>query len=303
MNNSRQQIKRTISIMPSILWVAGLGLLITATQLYSRHYDRDKAFARWATFINEISAHVEEYPYSAGMVIQDLKYGFSFSYQENEKFISASLIKLPILCGLYSMRDHGLVSFDHELVLRKQDVTPGSGILRKQKLGTRYTIRELLRIMIKESDNTAAKMLTRHIGFSRMNMIFQDIGLTSTNISHKSFNMTRHKVRDESYTTPRDISYLLRSVYDQQFCSPVVCREIIDTLKLPDDRSRLARYLPDEYELAHKTGLLRGACHDAGIVFTPRGDYLICIMTEENQRYYTAKRFIAHIGRLAYNQI
>ncbi len=59
---------------------------------------------------------------------------------------------------------------------------------------------------------------------------------------------------------------------------------------------RITRYLPEEIVVAHKTGLMRDNCHDAGIVFTNNGDFIIVVLTEKvNLRL--AKNVI---GRIAY---
>jgi beta-lactamase class A len=65
-------------------------------------------------------------------------------------------------------------------------------------------------------------------------------------------------------------------------------------------RGRLARDLPNDFKLARKTGLLRKNCHDMGIVFTPDGDYIICVLTGRNKNYEVAKGLISSVGRKAY---
>ena len=56
------------------------------------------------------------------------------------------------------------------------------------------------------------------------------------------------------------------------------------------------------WQIAHKTGLLRKACHDVGIVFTPKGDYLICVLTgHQSSNYRMSKHFIASMGRLTFD--
>jgi len=53
--------------------------------------------------------------------------------------------------------------------------------------------------------------------------------------------------------------------------------------------------------VAHKTGLENGVCHDAGIIFSKEGDFLICILTQH--RFKTAhhsKHFIAEVSKRLY---
>lgn len=52
--------------------------------------------------------------------------------------------------------------------------------------------------------------------------------------------------------------------------------------------------------MAHKTGLERGLCHDAGIVFTERGDFLIVVLTNREGPSQMAKSFIAIVALHAY---
>ncbi|MGZ7046391.1 MAG: serine hydrolase, partial [Candidatus Aminicenantales bacterium] len=63
---------------------------------------------------------------------------------------------------------------------------------------------------------------------------------------------------------------------------------------------RIPRYLPRNVLVAHKTGLENKVCHDAGIVFTDKGDVLICVLTEGDTGATIAKRMIARISSLVY---
>ena len=76
---------------------------------------------------------------------------------------------------------------------------------------------------------------------------------------------------------------------------------MLDILKHQHLHDRLPRFLPAGWEMAHKTGLLRKSCHDVGIVFSPKGDYMICVLTSHDVTYKNAKRFIASLGRITFD--
>ena len=57
---------------------------------------------------------------------------------------------------------------------------------------------------------------------------------------------------------------------------------MIDVLKRQRLNDRIPRYLPKNIEVAHKTGELLGAKHDAGIVFASNGDYIIVVLSKTN---------------------
>jgi beta-lactamase class A len=58
--------------------------------------------------------------------------------------------------------------------------------------------------------------------------------------------------------------------------------------------------MPSGWEIAHKTGLLRQACHDSAIFFTPNGDYAITVLTGQNASYSQAKDFITKIAHITF---
>jgi len=72
-------------------------------------------------------------------------------------------------------------------------------------------------------------------------------------------------------------------------------------LKLTRMNDRIPKYLPAEITVAHKTGLENGVCHDAGIVFTRKGDFIIAVLTKHaNANSNQSKKFIAKVSLYAY---
>jgi len=72
-------------------------------------------------------------------------------------------------------------------------------------------------------------------------------------------------------------------------------------LKLIRLNDRIPKYLPVDITIAHKTGLEKGVCHDAGIVFTHKGDFIIVVLTKyANSNSSPSKEFIAKASLHAY---
>ncbi|MDD5120897.1 MAG: serine hydrolase, partial [Candidatus Omnitrophica bacterium] len=81
-----------------------------------------------------------------------------------------------------------------------------------------------------------------------------------------------------------------------------VSHQCINTLKLTRLNDRIPKYLPAQITVAHKTGLERNVCHDAGVVFTCKGDFIIVALTKHaNSNGASSKEFIAKVALLAYN--
>ena len=107
-------------------------------------------------------------------------------------------------------------------------------------------------------------------------------------------------MRDDNYTTAREMGTLLERIYRGEVVNGFASELMLDILKRKRSRSRLAKHLPPGWQIAHKTGLLRRSCHDASIVFSPNGDYVMVVLTGRVDNYPTAKEFIARLGRTSF---
>ena len=76
--------------------------------------------------------------------------------------------------------------------------------------------------------------------------------------------------------------------------------KLLEIMKNQRHRARLALTLPPGWQIAHKTGLLRHACHDVAVVYGPEGDYVLAVLTWKGLSYHDAKNYIAKLGRITY---
>ena len=195
----------------------------------------------------------------------------------------------------------GKVSLTMPITMRVQDKRGGSGILKLAAPGTIFTLRELLEYMIIHSDNTAAELVIQQLGFDYLQTTFRRLGMQDTQIHPEGFHLAARHVAEDNRTSPRDMAYCLDKIYHRQMVSPDASDQMLDILKHQKLRDRLPKFIPTGWEIAHKTGLLRRACHDVGIVFSPGGDYLICVLTSHDGTYKNAKQFIASLGRISFD--
>jgi beta-lactamase class A len=255
----------------------------------------------WQSFAVTLHQRTQRFSGRVGYVIKDLRTGEIVESNPGAVFPSASLIKLPIMVATFQAVEDGRISLSAPITLRRQDRRGGSGILKWAAPGTVFTLRELLEDMIIHSDNTATELVLQQLGIDYFQATFARLGLKDTQIHPDGFRLAARYVADDNQTSPRDMAYLLERIYKRQMISTDASDQMLDILKHQKLRDRLPRFLPTGWEIAHKTGLLRRACHDVGIVFSPGGDYLICVLTSHDATYKNAKHFIASLGRISYD--
>ncbi len=250
----------------------------------------------WIELNQKINYQIKHFPGIAGIYIRDLRTGWTIEHNADMLFPSASLVKLPIMAVLYQAQVAGRLSMDESLPLLRKLKASGSGHLRFRRTGTRVPVRELIFKMITESDNTATNMLTDRLDMDYINRHFLALGLSRTNFDRMIMDLRRRDQGIENYTTAKDMGSLLEMIYSKKLTGSEEMLEILKAQKIND---RIARGVPSEWLIGHKTGLMNNACHDVGIVFSPSNDYVICVLTTNLRGgFRRPKNFISEISYL-----
>lgn len=261
----------------------------------------EKRKAAWQVLRQKLSNEISQFKGETGIVVKDLETGWELSYGKNQLFPSASLVKIPLMAACFLAADQGRIKLDRNIALKSVDKLTGSGVLKDMPAGTTFSVERLTGLMIYDSDNTATNIVTNLLGIDYLNSTFKTFGLKDTEISRK---IADYHLRDkgiENYTTAEDMALLLEKIYRGTLGNKYVSDQCISILKLTRMNDRIPKYLPVEITIAHKTGLENGVCHDAGIVFTRKGSFLICVLTKHvNSNSILSKEFIAKVALCAY---
>ena len=257
--------------------------------------------AAWDKMTGSLEALASRYPGRVSIYLKDLHSGRVWMHNPDDLFPAASLIKVPILIAtFYRLREGGLY-LDERLKITRLNRRGGSGSLKWQPDGTTLTLRDTLTHMINESDNTATQMVLERIGIGYVQQQFPRMGLLYTGIYEEGMSIKGGRVAHENYTTAREMEMLFEKIYRGEAVDKPSSDIMMEILKKPKAvASRLQKGMPAGWEIAHKTGLLRQACHDSAIFFTPSGDYAITVLTGQNASYGQAKDFITKIAHVTF---
>jgi beta-lactamase class A len=299
-------------LVPPWIWAALMGAAL-AVFLFARPVRTASALAlppvapavdeKWAHMVESITGRTSQFDGAVGIYIKDLATGRIYEHNSDQRFLSASLIKLPIMAALFADVEDGRIRLDGSLRYSRKYRREGAGILKWARDGSRFTISSLVHTMISKSDNTATAMIISLMGFDRLNERFNEFGLSQTRILPTGMSLaSKLDPALDNWTTPAEMGRILESIYRHKLLKNDGLSDLmIEILKGANSRSRLARDLPSHWQLARKTGLLRKNCHDCGIVFSPDGDYIICVMTGDSHTYADAKGFISDVGKKTYD--
>jgi beta-lactamase class A len=224
---------------------------------------------------SEIKQIAQAYPGTYGVVVLDPSSGERVAMDADRRFLAASLNKLPVLMTLYRAAASGAVDLDDKISMLASDVQAyGTGVLYEYPVGHTITLRECARLLIKESDNTAWKMLDRYLGRDYIRAELYRVGARSTEYWFPNT------------TTPEDVQLMLEKISDPSYTTPDLSAEMLDLMTNTSFEDRLPQPLPEGTRVSHKIGYYGSTFADAGIVFPEgardaRDAYFIVVMASE----------------------
>jgi beta-lactamase class A len=240
------------------------------------------------------SAHA---PGHVALEIKDLTTGAMSAINPNANMPAASTIKIPIMVEVFRQISLGKFDLNRRVTLMASDRDWGWGDLANARVGSRYSVSQLLTLMITESDNTAANMLIRLVGRWNINHTMAALGLTNTRLG--DYIRSEGDIRSLR-TSPADMVTLLESMARDQLIDPWSSREMIALLSGQHHNGLLPVPLPKGLQIAHKTGTLHDTLNDVGIVFLRSTPYIIAVLTTHLADLDAGARFIQNVSKMAY---
>ena len=263
--------------------------------------------------LNQLKAKLENYITSKladnsisdiGVYIRDLNNGPWIGINEDLKFDPASLYKVPIMISYlkFAETESGLLSEQVEYDGRfdqKNNITNND---LKIQAGQSYTVDELIRYMIVNSDNLAASLLVDYmhdrIAREKQVMVWSELGIISP-----------ADIDQQNILSVKTFSTLFRVLYNASYLDNEMSEYALSLLASTNYDQGLAAALPEGIVLANKFGYhinnespSSAQFHDCGIVYTDK-DYLICVMTKGSSSRAILEAVIQDISEISYNEI
>src|SRR5207247_4959668 len=269
-----------------------LGLLVAGCVLLGVVLAPGPAGASTAELVQQIDGLVRTFPGGSGIWIGDpLSPSPLYTRNADTEVIAASLYKLGILAEAERRVDAGELHYNDTVVIQDEDITEDGSF---EDAGTELTLDEALEAMITISDNGTALALWHILGGANVDVTLQKAGIGDF-----------HVALDESedhWATPRAIGMFFTLLARRQLISPAASDRMLARLERQQINNRLPAQLPAGVVVAHKTGNLVGATHDAGIIYTKRGPRVV-VATPWDALDEDADNFISSVGASVYSAI
>ncbi len=211
---------------------------------------------------------------------RDLSDGPWFGINEETEFSAASMMKVPVMIAWLKRAEKDPRILEKMFVFDgKQDLNLYENIKPKESIvpGREYAVDELLRYMLQFSDNNAMAVLY-------YNMSQQELG----NVLDGMDVNNRPGAEDNSIS-PHSYSGFFRILYNASFLNREMSEKALHLLAYQDFPQGIVAGVPKGVAVASKFGEYASGArgenkqlHEFGIVYHPKGPYIVGIMTEGN---------------------
>lgn len=232
----------------------------------------------WTRLEETVSSAVHAFPGVAGVCVTSFKSPHRLSIHGSEVFPTASAIKIHILAQLFQRAERGEIDLEDRICVSKKDYCPGSGVLTQLHHKVEMSLLDIATLMMIVSDNTATNICIDIANMAHTNSMIQKLGLKSTYLRRKMQDETAILEHRENVSTPEDMVGILQHLYNAR-PSPKVARMCLDIMTKPKT-GPIRSGIPQNIQLANKTGGIENVRCDAGIVFLPKFPYAVAIMTK-----------------------
>lgn len=228
--------------------------------------------------IKELQQQIEEltqpYGSSVSVCIIDASNGNYCHVNSDKALVSASMIKLAVLCEYMHAVDNGQLDPADRVALKNMNVVGGTGLIQTERHAS-YTYDELCRYMIMYSDNTATNVLINKLGQDAINERVQALGCKNTSLNRQLMALNTNT---ENWISARDAATILYKIKNGTASSSTICAKALEYLSKQTDNEGMAEGISSG-AFAHKTGSLRSMRHDGGIVLG-RHPYVIVALCD-----------------------
>jgi beta-lactamase class A len=188
-----------------------------------------------------------------------------------ESQFSASTIKLFILIRYYQCLRRGTIHATDSYTLAKRDVVEGSGILLHQRLGTRYTLQQLVTLMIEKSDNIATNVLIERLGgFAAVNKTISEVvgAHHHSELQRKMMDTSNIMNGKANRINASEATSTLLNIYRGKIIDAAASQEMLQPMLKTLNRTKLPAKLPSGAICYNKSGesSYRGIENDMALI-------------------------------------
>ncbi len=235
---------------------------------------------------------------TASVYYRDLNNGPWFGINEEEKFYPASLLKVPLAMYYYWKADIDPLILEDQI----EFVGPkGTSIVHfppRESIaeGKTYSVEDLIRLMLQQSDNDASVILYQFAGSEPTNGVFKDLGVEVGSPG------------EQFAIDVRGYASFFRILFNATYLGRTHSEHMLELMSQSSFTRGITAGVPAGITVSQKFGEKTvdevsdlHQLHNCGIVYAPGKPYILCMMTQ-GRDYEQLADFIKEVSALVYKE-
>ena len=283
---------------------------------------------------DQLDALAKSFAGRLGFYAKDVVGGAEYSWNPDQRFPPASVIKLPVMIELYRQVESGALKLDAKKSLPNDISTHGTGVLKGKDAPVQLPMREYCRLMMIHSDNMATDLVIRTVGKAAANRFLDEQGMKSTRVSLElgrwhyvvvgMNDVAISRANDvrliermkagkfdndglgysgslkNNVCGPRDTGLLLERLHLGELANKRHTAEMLDLMRASTHKQTIAKYVKPGIRVANKYGGSQRIAADAGIIELPDRPIVIAAFAlSHDASDRSGRAILAHMSRLA----
>lgn len=251
------------------------------------------------TIFSENSTILKRY----SVYFRDLNTGFWFGIDETDQYDPASMLKVALAMGAYKEAEDSPSFLNQSEIytntLAALDATSTYDQQSELVVGQSYTVSDLIKKMIVDSDNGAKDVLGNVVDPGIMNDLYSELGITPPN-DNTEFTISARKY-----------SQFFRTLYNGTYLNEADSNRLLSLLTETTYTKALTGGVPAGVFVAHKYGehvvssdntVSALELHDCGIVYDAKNPYVLCVMTQGKDEV-DLEQVISSVSAVVYQEV
>lgn len=226
-----------------------------------------------------------------------------FGIHEEEKFARIWALKMPLFLAYLKWSEQEYSAVLEKTYTVENRWTKNEWIYTQKDTleeGKNYTVSQLLKEMIINSNETATLILRDNIPTSYLDRIYSELGLT-----------LEGGRTDQDDISLKEYSSFFRILYNAAYLSPKTSEFALSLLTQTDFKEGIIKWVPKDVQVANKfgervyidkAGVKSYKIHDCGVVYYEQYPYMICIASAWKNEKILANT-IGETSKIVYEEI
>lgn len=271
-------------------------MLIAQTSAGIRIKKEDKVLSR------NIKKELEGFNGEVGVFVYNTRTRKGVEINADSIFPTASMVKVPILVGVFDQVSNGKLPYDTVLTY-KNSLHYDNGIVGSLRDSAQVPLSYLMHLMTSLSDNTGSLWLQSLAGGGKqINAWLEGQGFPVTRVNSRTPGReTAQRLYGWGQTSPREMATLLYKIREGNVIDAASSERMYRFLRRQFWDGQGLSQIPPSISVAAKNGAVNQAKSEVVFVHAPHGEYVYCIATKNqaDQRWKADNEGYALLTRLS----